>query len=102
MDTTFIEKLWKLLASLSVVVATIMGYVKGAWKPEKKWKYWLVAVPLSAIVAALALWYLQAWNIIIFIISTFIVAATELLGNNEIWPHIKNIFSMLVEKLRKK
>lgn len=85
----------------SVVIATIMGYIKAVWKPEPKWKYWFAAAPMSLAAVAGILWYLSYWNWLVWIASSALVCLAELLGNNKAWPHIKAIFILLLQRVRK-
>lgn len=105
MSEEFLNNLWQLLTGsggASVVVATMMGYIKSVWKPEPKWKYWLAAVPLSIAAAGVVLWYLQYWNLIVFIAASAVISLAELLGNNKAWPYIKQAFFVLAQRRRKK
>lgn len=105
MSQEFIDSLWGLLAGsggASVVIATIMGYIKSAWKPEPKWKYWLIAGPLSILAAGGIMWYLQYWNLLVFAVSSIIVASAQLFENNELWPHVKSVFELLLKRMAPK
>lgn len=103
MEQAFIEELWGLLVGAggaTVILATIMGYIKTIWKPELKWKYWLAAIPLSAAISGGILWYVNFWNFWIFLITTILIGSAQLIENNEMWPFIKKIFFLILQRAK--
>jgi hypothetical protein len=84
------------------IVALIMGTIKSNWKPDTKGLYWIPAIFISALFAIGILWYLEFFNVWIFLIATGLISSFQLLTQNEAWPAIKAIVLVVFKRLMKK
>lgn len=84
-----------------MIVALIMGAIKKVWKPKVKELYWIPAFVASAIASWGVLWYLDAFSLWVFLLSTVMIAGFEYISQNEAFDGIKAIFKAVFIKLVK-
>ena len=81
-----------ILLALIPVVGSIIHYVKKIWKPEKKWHYWLLAVPISFGASSVSFAvYDNEWSWISFLVIGTLTALGQRYAENDWYDKIKDI-----------
>ena len=107
-ETNVVELLFAMVGGSSgagVIIATIVGAIKGVWKPTNKKLYWIPAGILSVGASVGLMWYTEVaiWSlggIAVLVALSAYTALYELLANNEAWGNnIKPAVIKILQKL---
>jgi len=79
------------------VIAIIMGFVKGFWKPKKKELYWLPAIGLSALASALVT-LTAGWTWLGFGAGVVLIAGGQLFLENEAFSGVRDLLLGLIDR----